>query len=225
MTAAALTEGELAELESELQTLSNAEEIKSSLCGVEELISSSSYEGTSMDSALKEAAKLLSKVSIYLSDAASLSERVDSCRAEINDILSDVSRINSGIDLSEARLQQVEDRIALIYDLMRRYGCADEAELIAFGKSLEEKVRRSNPEDMELERQELIRQEKAAQAEVDRLCASLQRKGCPCVCRRYSQFAASTRTASFGFQCTDSGQASGTVRGGCCTVYVLFDRS
>ena len=173
MTAAALTEGELAELESELQTLSNAEEIKSSLCSVEELISSSSYEGTSMDSALKEAAKLLSKVSIYLSDAASLSERVDSCRAEINDILSDVSRINSGIDLSEARLQQVEDRIALIYDLMRRYGCADEAELIAFGKSLEEKVRRSNPEDMELERQELIRQEKAAQAEVDRLCASL----------------------------------------------------
>ncbi len=133
LEAAALREGELAELEEEQKQLANAEEIKTGLCAVEELFTSASSGGEmmSIDASLKEADKILSRLSRFLPDAAALSERVDSCRREIDDILSEVVSLNSRIDLSQSRLQEVEDRMSMLYGLLHKHGCADEAELIA----------------------------------------------------------------------------------------------
>ena len=57
LEAASLREGELAELEEEQKQLANAEDIKASLCGVEEIF---------MEFSLKEPVKLLSKVGRYI---------------------------------------------------------------------------------------------------------------------------------------------------------------
>ena len=140
LEAAGLRAGELAELEEEQKQLANAEEIKTGLCAVEELFTSSSSEGEvmSLDSALKEADKILSKLSRYIPDASSLAERVDSCRREMDDILSEVTDMNSRIDLSESRLVEVEDRMSLLYGLLHKHSCADEAELIALRDRLSE---------------------------------------------------------------------------------------
>ena len=96
LEAASLREGELSELEEEQKQLANAEEIKMCLCGVEELFSSIP--------SLREAEKLLSKVGRYVSAVSSLSDRVEECRRELDDILADVVQINSRTELSQERL-------------------------------------------------------------------------------------------------------------------------
>ena len=122
LEAASIREGELAELEEEQKQLANAEEIKMCLCGVEELFSSIP--------SLREAEKLLSKVGRYVPAVSSLSDRVEECRRELDDILADVVQINSRTELSQERLEEVEERMSLIYGLLRKHDCADEAELI-----------------------------------------------------------------------------------------------
>lgn len=133
LEAAALREGELAELEEEQKQLANAEEIKTGLCSVEELFTSASSGGEvmSIDASLKEADKILSRLSRFIPDAAALSERVDSCRREMDDILSEVVNLNSRIELSGSRLQEVEDRMSMLYGLLHKHGCDDERELMA----------------------------------------------------------------------------------------------
>ena len=132
LEAASIRSGELAELEDEQKQLANAEEIKSGLSAVEELFtaSSSGEDRQSLDSALKEAGRLLSRVSRFVPSVTDLSERVDSCRRELDDILSDVSQINSRVDMSESRLEEVESRMSLIYGLFQKFGCTSEQELL-----------------------------------------------------------------------------------------------
>ena len=134
---AGLVEGELALLEEEQKQLANAEEIKTGLSTVEEFFAPST-DALSIDSALKEIDKLLSKVGKYVPAASELSERVDACRRELDDIYSDVSAINSKVDMSSERLEVVEDRMSMLYSLMQKHACRDEAELIAVRERLSE---------------------------------------------------------------------------------------
>ena len=138
LESASLKEGELAELEEEQKRLANAEEIKTGLCSIEAMFAPE--EGMSVDSSLKESMRVLSKLSRYISSAEELSARLDSCRLELDDILSEVADLNAGIDVSETRLIEVEDRMSLIYSLFKKHGCTDESELIALRDRLSEEL-------------------------------------------------------------------------------------
>ena len=140
LEAASLREGELDELEVEQKQLANAEEIKTGLCTVEELFTSASSGGEvlSLDSALKESGRHLSRLARFIPAAAELSDRIDSCRAELDDILSEISDLNSRTDISESRLEEVENRMSLLYNLMQKHGCTDVTELIALRDRLSE---------------------------------------------------------------------------------------
>ena len=136
---AALRDGELSELEEEQKQLANAEEIKIGLSSVEELFTAASDgERLSLDSLLKEAAKYLNKVGRFLPAASELSDRLDSCRRELDDVLSDVSYLNSKVDMSQDRLDEVESRMSMLYGLFQKHGCTTEAELIALRDNLSE---------------------------------------------------------------------------------------
>ena len=134
LEAASLREGELEDLEEEQKQLANAEEIKAGLAAVEELFTSASSGGDlpSVTSSLKEAGKQLVKVGRYIPAVSELAERVETCRRELEDILDEVVSVNSGTALSETRLEEVENRMSLIYGLLQKHSCADLAELIAF---------------------------------------------------------------------------------------------
>lgn len=140
LEAAGLREGELAELEEEQKRLANAEEIRNGLSAVEELLEPSNSDIQSVDSSLKESVRTLSKLSRYIPEMAELSGRLDSCRLELDDILSEVSSVNSSIDVSESRLETVESRMSMIYGLFQKHGCTDEAELIALRDRLGEQL-------------------------------------------------------------------------------------
>ena len=176
LEAAALREGELAELEEEQKQLANAEEIKTGLSQVEEIftVSASMGEIPSIDTSLKEADKVLSRLGRFIPAATELSERIDSCRRELDDILSEVADMNSRVDLSESRLEEVEGRMSLIYGLLQKHGCADEAELIAFRERLSDTLFDST--QLEEKREELVRQIESLQNELDKTADLLHEK-------------------------------------------------
>ena len=139
LDAAALCEGELEELEQEQKQLANAEEIKESLGQVQQLFQANENdEGLSIDALLKESDRLLAKISRFVPETGALSQRVDSCRRELDDILSDITTIDNGIELSQVRLEEVEDRMSLLYSLMQKHACSTIAELIAIRDNLSE---------------------------------------------------------------------------------------
>lgn len=139
LEAASLKEGELEELEEEQKRLANAEEIKSSLSAVEEIFNPAS-DSLSVDAALKEMERLLARLGKYIQPASDLSERVDSCRRELDDIYNEVSSINSRVDVSPERLEMVEDRMSLLYSLMQKHACQNIAELITVRDRLSEEL-------------------------------------------------------------------------------------
>ena len=137
LESANLREGELEELEEEQKQLANAEEIKTGLSNVEELFAPST-DALSIDLALKEMDRILSRVGKYLPAVSDLSERIDSCRKELDDVYSEVSALNSRVDMSPERLEAVEDRMSLLFSLMQKHSCHDVAELISVRDRLSE---------------------------------------------------------------------------------------
>ena len=174
LDSAALRPGELEELEQEQKSLANAEEIKAAFCCVEALFdSSASDDGMSVDASLKEASRQLGKISRFLPSVEQLSQRIDSCRLELEDIFSEVSSINGSTFLSEGRLEEVESRMSLIYSLMTKHSCANEAELIALRDSLSEEL--SDSDSLVERRNDLAKEIKQAEAAYNSIASALSR--------------------------------------------------
>lgn len=135
---AALKSGELEELEEEHKTLANAEQIKTSL-----MKAASAMEPESDDAGvlqlLRDVEKELSHISRFMpSSMEGLLSRVESARYELEDIAGELSSINNGIDVSAGRLEFVEERMSLLYSLLKKHHCSTIDELIARRDALSE---------------------------------------------------------------------------------------
>ena len=144
LDSAHLKDGELEGLETEQKQLANAEEIKSSLYQVENYFSPSGDDAQddrmSIDSMLKDSSRILDKLSSYIPSVSALSERIESARLELDDVLSEVSDLESGTEISDERLQEVEERLSLLYDLLKKYSCTQVSELIELRDRLSESL-------------------------------------------------------------------------------------
>ncbi len=127
---ASLKEGELAELEDEQLRLANAGEIEDLLSSCVESLNPSSGTG-GIVSELSVLSKNLEKLAGYMSLAGDFHERVESSRIELKDISDDLESINGSLNREPGRLEFVEERLSLLYSLMKRHNCTTEAELIA----------------------------------------------------------------------------------------------
>ena len=171
--AANLKAGEVEELEAEQKQLANAEEIKSSLFQAMSLLSNSGLEETAdLNAALKDAVKLLSKAGAFIPAASGLSSRLESARLEINDINQDVARMEAAVDVSAERLEAVDNRLALIYELLNRNSCRTVEELIALRESLSGSL--FDTARLEEERDSLMKEVEYKRKEVDALCETLR---------------------------------------------------
>ena len=132
---ARLREGELEELEAEQKQLAHAEELKELLgTGLELLVPAT--DEAPLTARLKEAEKQLERAGRFLPGVDSLVQRLESSRLELEDIAEELENTEARIDVSPARLEQVEDRMSLLYDLLKKHGVQTEGELIAIRDSL-----------------------------------------------------------------------------------------
>ncbi|MBP5218623.1 MAG: DNA repair protein RecN [Bacteroidales bacterium] len=171
---AGLKEGELEALEAEQKQLANAEAIKEDLCLVENLFNPSEAGAgaqLSLSAALKEAQKHLERVSRFIPQASDLAARIESSRTELDDILDEVSSINSRIELSGERLEAVENRMSLLYGLLKNYSRNTVAELEALRDSLSESL--FDSASLENRKEELDRMVSAEKENLEGICDRL----------------------------------------------------
>lgn len=127
---ARLKEGELEELEAEQKSLAASGQIKDSISRSLELFNPVSDERQGLSSSLKELKHLLDSAGRYIPSIADLASRVESVKIELDDIESELESADSGMDLSPERLNSVEDRLSLLYTLLKKHACRDIPELI-----------------------------------------------------------------------------------------------
>ena len=130
---AALVSGEMETLEQEQKALAHAEDIRT---GLDAVYACLNPHDISVSQLLKDAATRLSKFAAWDDRLESLAARLESSRIEISDIEREIEDISSSVTVSPQRLDEVEERMSLIYSLERKYGCADVDELIALRDSL-----------------------------------------------------------------------------------------
>jgi DNA repair protein RecN (Recombination protein N) len=128
---ARLTAGELEDLEAEQKQLAHAEEIKETLSAADALLTPSDDEIPSPAHQMRECARQLEKVAAFVPSMQALAERLSSARLEVEDIAAEVADASARMDVSPERLQQVEDRLSLLYGLFQKYGATTVEELIA----------------------------------------------------------------------------------------------
>lgn len=123
-----LSAGEQEELEQETDTLSHAEEIKAGLFRVGQLLTSD--EGGLL-AALKESLNTMLGLQKVYSPATELAERLESTYIELKDVSQEVSSQEEDVEFNPERLEEVNDRLNLIYTLQQKHRVTTVEELLA----------------------------------------------------------------------------------------------
>jgi DNA repair protein RecN (Recombination protein N) len=134
---AALREGEMDALDAEQRRLAHSEAVREQLSRVEQL-----FEGTdgSLESRLKEATAALERVAPYFPEFEAFGERIESARIELKDIRDEVTVRSEKVQYDPKRLEEVENRLATLHALLRKFHVATEAELIAVREDLSSRL-------------------------------------------------------------------------------------
>ena len=129
--------GELMEKEEQLKKLEHAEEIKSTLFSLGQLLSN---DTNGMAEQAFQAERTITPLSNYTSELRSLAARVSSIQLEIQDLANEVNRIESDVKLDPENLSIVQERVNLINQLLQKHQVNTESELIAIKDELEGKL-------------------------------------------------------------------------------------
>ncbi len=130
LSSAQLEDGEQERLEEEQLMLDNAGNIKDAVFGA----------GNELDNCLAElrsAQNSLEHIGDVYTPASRLAERLDSCRIELDDIQSELTRGQEEVDFDPERAEIVGDRLNTIYALQKKYHKQSVAELLALQAELE----------------------------------------------------------------------------------------
>jgi DNA repair protein RecN (Recombination protein N) len=134
--AAHLEPGEDEALETEKRVLANAEKLYAAAMGAFEQL----YEGgASAEVALLSALKNVEELARYDGRFTEAAQQLASARATLGDISFSLRDYAEGIDASPERLAEIEDRLAALDRLKRKYG-KNVTEVIAFGEEVARKL-------------------------------------------------------------------------------------
>ena len=123
-----LKPNEQEQLEEEAETLSHAEDIKGGLYKVDMLIASGD---TNLLSGMKECMQTLQGVSRVYAPAQEWMERLDSCLVELKDLSHEVSNAAERVEFNPSRLEEVNERLNLLYSLQQKHHVSSIEELMA----------------------------------------------------------------------------------------------
>ena len=132
-----LSEDEQAQLEQEQDALTHAEEIKRSLILAIGILNE---QDSAVITKLKEAATNLGNAERYNPEIKDLHERLNSSLIEVKDILTEIERIEQHSSVDESRLEEVNQRLDLLYTLQKKHRVSSNLELITLRNQLTDKL-------------------------------------------------------------------------------------
>lgn len=165
---AKLVEGEQEELEQESDILEHAEDIKQELFTASQIMSGDE-EGCLQK--LRSALQSLRSASKNFPQAQELAERLDSCLIEIKDIAETVDDAQEGVNFDPARLEQVNERLDLIYSLLKKHKKENIAQLLELAESIRTRLDRTGSYEFDIE--QLTKQVDSARIEMEKQAAQL----------------------------------------------------
>jgi len=157
--AAAPRDGEAQELKDRLTVAGNAQRIAALLAEAHELLAG---DGRAARDGLARASRTVSELARLDPSAAGLAERMAGLEAELDDAALDVRRRQDAMAEAVGDSEQIEERLGMLYGLMRKYG-ETEAELLDYGSRARTEAERLRGTDKERARR---------QAESERLAES-----------------------------------------------------
>jgi DNA repair protein RecN (Recombination protein N) len=129
---AGLRDGEDGQLETEKRVLNNAEKLYAATMSAYEQL----YEGNSAaETSLRAAERHLEELARYEPRFSDAAHQLASARAPVEDVAETVRDFGEKIQSSPERLAEIEDRLALLDRLKRKYG-ASVGEVIAYGQDI-----------------------------------------------------------------------------------------
>jgi DNA repair protein RecN (Recombination protein N) len=99
-------------------------------------------DGNSLLQALREGANALARISPHYSAAEELAGRLENCYIELKDCCSEMEQCAGRVHYSPDRLEFVERRLAMIYDLQKKHRVGSVGELLALAASFAERLDR-----------------------------------------------------------------------------------
>ncbi len=130
---AELKEDEQNELEEELNRLSNAEEIAQTLSSAYQQLNENEIATISQ---LEEIGQALNQVSKFDTELKDLYTRFNSIVLELQDLSADFERLAEDIEFDPQRIQEVQERLDLIYRLQKKHSVQTVAELLEIQEDL-----------------------------------------------------------------------------------------
>jgi DNA repair protein RecN (Recombination protein N) len=134
---ARLIDGEQTELEQKLASLNNSEAIKSGLDKINFIIN----EGeNSLNLQMIEVKRILSSIAKYNSKFTDLFDRINAVTIELKDISNELEEIADTTSFQPDVIEQINERLSLIYRLEQKHRLNDVAELLTLQDSLKLKL-------------------------------------------------------------------------------------
>ena len=162
-----LQAGEQEELEQELEMLTHAEDIKSSLFKVNQLMDEGEMNLVSLS---KEAMQILQSISKVYAPASEWSNRLESCYLELKDMAHEIAYASDDIEFNPTRLDYVNERLNLIYTLQQKHQLSSVEELLELTEKLNEKLDAITSSDDHIQeltqKKDLLYQQVLSQAEI-----------------------------------------------------------
>lgn len=125
------------ELEEKLEKLNNVEEIQLNLS---EAVHLATTDEIGIQTLLYTLENRLQKIAPYSKEYEEISNRITSVKIELDDIVSELEDATESIDSNPVELEQLNDRLQLLYNLQKKHYVNSVAELLAIQKVLAEKV-------------------------------------------------------------------------------------
>ena len=160
LLAAKLESGEQEILESEFEQLNNIEFIKENL---DKSISISEAEQFGVLENLKEVRSTLQKIAAFSPNYNAFFERIDSIQIELDDVVSELNQTSENLVNDPERLNLVNLKLQLIYNLQKKHQVKTVVELIKIQSELENKILELGNLDVQIN----FLKEKLVQSETD----------------------------------------------------------
>lgn len=132
-----LKEGELEELETELETLNNVEDIKDRMALSYQRLTN---EEIGIIAGLNEVKQHLSRITSYADSYNELFQRVDSSVIELSDLVAEMEQLESTLEADPMRLEVVNNKLQVLHNLMRKHVVSTIEELKTIEENLHSKV-------------------------------------------------------------------------------------
>lgn len=132
-----LKDGELEQLEQELNVLENAEEVKIKLQMIAEYLYNA--ENSAIDY-LEEANGNMASISSFSANYQSLKNRLHATIIELKDIFRETELALKMVDFDQGNINNLQDRLNIFYSLFKKHSVKTEKELIAIEEALKEKI-------------------------------------------------------------------------------------